>query len=89
MVALEMARRGGGDSATVVYPPGCREVNDELGNDELIRRLKSLAHTFQGLGQVRRIFNFLDLIRVTLWGCLEFHRMSGMTKIILKNYVSC
>jgi len=26
-------------------------VNDELGNDELIRRLKSLAHTFQGLGQ--------------------------------------
>ena len=56
-----MARRGGGDSATVVYPPGCREVNDELGNDELIRRLKSLAHTFQGLGQVRKIFNFHDV----------------------------
>ena len=48
-----MARRGGGDTVTVVYPQGCREINDELGNDELIRRLKSLAHTFQGLGQVR------------------------------------
>ena len=66
MVALDMARRGGGDSTTVVYPPGCREVNDELGNDELIRRLKSLAHTFQGLGQVRKIFHFHDLNRDSL-----------------------
>ena len=46
-----MSRRGQPDTVTVIYPPGCREINDELGNDELIRRLKSLAHTFQALGQ--------------------------------------
>jgi len=39
------------ETVTVIYPPGCREINDELGNDELIRRLKQLAHTFQALGQ--------------------------------------
>lgn len=24
----------------VVYPPGCKEVSDELGKDELVKRLK-------------------------------------------------
>lgn len=28
---------GGSD---IVYPQGCRPINEELGSDELIRRLK-------------------------------------------------
>ncbi|XP_046671895.1 sister chromatid cohesion protein PDS5 homolog B isoform X2 [Homalodisca vitripennis] len=35
----------------IVYPQGCRPVNEELGSDELIRRLKTLAHTLQAMGQ--------------------------------------
>lgn len=37
--------------ADIVYPQGCRPVTDDLGPDELVRRLKTLAHTLQGLGQ--------------------------------------
>ncbi|XP_050425690.1 sister chromatid cohesion protein PDS5 homolog B-like [Adelges cooleyi] len=33
------------------YPPGCRPVTSDLGSDELIRRLKILAHTFQNMAQ--------------------------------------
>ena len=32
----------------VVYPPGCKEINEELGKDELVRRLKVLNQTEQG-----------------------------------------
>lgn len=35
----------------IVYPQGCRPVTDDLGPDELIRRLKTLAHTLQAMGQ--------------------------------------
>ncbi|XP_065167677.1 sister chromatid cohesion protein PDS5 homolog B-B-like isoform X2 [Atheta coriaria] len=35
----------------IVYPPGCRPITDDLGADELIRRLKTLAHTLQAMGQ--------------------------------------
>ncbi|KAK9873898.1 hypothetical protein WA026_002250 [Henosepilachna vigintioctopunctata] len=35
----------------IVYPPGCRPITDDLGSDELIRRLKTLAHTLQAMGQ--------------------------------------
>uniref|UniRef100_A0A1B6DQW8 Uncharacterized protein n=1 Tax=Clastoptera arizonana TaxID=38151 RepID=A0A1B6DQW8_9HEMI len=35
----------------IVYPQGCRPVTDDLGADELIRRLKTLAHTLQAMGQ--------------------------------------
>ncbi|XP_063218306.1 sister chromatid cohesion protein PDS5 homolog B isoform X2 [Bacillus rossius redtenbacheri] len=35
----------------IVYPQGCRPVTDDLGSDELIRRLKTLAHTLQAMGQ--------------------------------------
>lgn len=35
----------------IVYPQGCRPVSDDLGPDELIRRLKTLAHTLQAMGQ--------------------------------------
>lgn len=35
----------------IVYPPGCRPISDDLGSDELIRRLKTLAHTLQAMGQ--------------------------------------
>ncbi|XP_028176870.1 sister chromatid cohesion protein PDS5 homolog B-B isoform X2 [Ostrinia furnacalis] len=37
--------------AEIVYPQGCRPITDDLGADELVRRLKVLAHTLQGLGQ--------------------------------------
>ncbi|XP_060530817.1 sister chromatid cohesion protein PDS5 homolog B isoform X2 [Cylas formicarius] len=35
----------------IVYPPGCRPISDDLGPDELIRRLKTLAHILQAMGQ--------------------------------------
>ncbi|XP_025084821.1 sister chromatid cohesion protein PDS5 homolog A-like [Pomacea canaliculata] len=35
----------------VVYPPGCKELTEELGKDELIKRLKLLARAFQDMGQ--------------------------------------
>ncbi|XP_055534630.1 sister chromatid cohesion protein PDS5 homolog B-B [Wyeomyia smithii] len=35
----------------IVYPPGCRPINEDLGPDELIRRLKTLTHTLQAMGQ--------------------------------------
>uniref|UniRef100_U5EGZ1 Putative sister chromatid cohesion complex cohesin subunit pds5 n=1 Tax=Corethrella appendiculata TaxID=1370023 RepID=U5EGZ1_9DIPT len=35
----------------IVYPTGCRPVSEELGPDELIRRLKTLTHTLQAMGQ--------------------------------------
>lgn len=35
----------------IVYPAGCRSVSEDLGADELIRRLKTLAHTLQAMGQ--------------------------------------
>ena len=49
---LSLLISGHSDLVTIVYPPGCREVTDDLGPDELIRRLKTLAHTFQTLSQV-------------------------------------
>ncbi|XP_071087825.1 sister chromatid cohesion protein PDS5 homolog B-like [Haliotis cracherodii] len=35
----------------VCYPPGCKEVSEEIPKDELIRRLKLLARAFQDMGQ--------------------------------------
>ncbi|XP_050315656.1 sister chromatid cohesion protein PDS5 homolog B [Anthonomus grandis grandis] len=35
----------------IIYPPGCRPISEDLGPDELIRRLKTLAHTLQAMGQ--------------------------------------
>jgi sister chromatid cohesion protein PDS5 len=46
-----MPRGVGEGSTTLVYPSGCREVKEDLSPDELIRRLKTLAHTFQSMGQ--------------------------------------
>ncbi|XP_072386010.1 sister chromatid cohesion protein PDS5 homolog B isoform X2 [Diabrotica undecimpunctata] len=37
--------------AEVIYPPGCRPISEDLNTDELIRRLKTLAHTLQAMGQ--------------------------------------
>lgn len=37
--------------AEITYPPGCRAISDDIGPDELIRRLKTLAHTLQAMGQ--------------------------------------
>ncbi|XP_076031392.1 cohesin associated factor B pds5 isoform X2 [Oratosquilla oratoria] len=39
------------NTLTIIYPPGCREVTEDLGPDEMIRRLKTLAHTLQSMGQ--------------------------------------
>ena len=36
---------------SILYPPGCKEVSEEMHVDELIRRLKVLASTFQSMGQ--------------------------------------
>ena len=33
-----------GDNDPIVYPPGCREITEDLGHDELIRRLKVSPH---------------------------------------------
>ena len=30
----------GNKNIKVVYPSGCKEVNDEVGKDEMVRRLK-------------------------------------------------
>jgi len=35
----------------LIYPPGCKELTDDVGKDELIRRLKLLARAFQDMGQ--------------------------------------
>lgn len=35
----------------IVYPPGCKELSEDVGKDELIRRLKVLARAFQDMGQ--------------------------------------
>ncbi|XP_047738228.1 sister chromatid cohesion protein PDS5 homolog A-A-like [Hyalella azteca] len=42
---------GRGDNLTILYPSGCREITEDLSPDELIRRLKTLAHTLQSMGQ--------------------------------------
>lgn len=35
----------------IIYPHGCKPISEDLGSDELIRRLKTLANTLQGMGQ--------------------------------------
>jgi len=37
--------------STIIYPPSCKEVNDDIGADELVRRLKQLANSFQQMVQ--------------------------------------
>ena len=36
----------------ILYPPGCKDIQVELANDELIRRLKKIQQTFQVLDQI-------------------------------------
>lgn len=35
----------------IKYPPGCKDIQDELTNEELIRRLKKIQQSFQNLAQ--------------------------------------
>lgn len=42
---------------TNVYPQGCKEVHEEMHVDELIRRLKTLASTFQSMGQEENAYD--------------------------------
>lgn len=55
---------GGGDTVTIIYPQGCKEVTEDLTPDELIRRLKVIvvAHKILILLQMCFVpFYFLDL----------------------------
>lgn len=36
---------------TIVYPPKCREISEDLSTDDLIRRLKDISMAFQDLSQ--------------------------------------
>ncbi|KAK2716297.1 sister chromatid cohesion protein PDS5 homolog B-like isoform X2 [Artemia franciscana] len=40
-----------GKDDALVYPTGCKPVEDDMNTDELIRRLKTLAHILQTMGQ--------------------------------------
>ena len=33
----------------IIYPPGCKDIQVELANDELIRRLKKIQQCFQNM----------------------------------------
>ncbi|KAK6173333.1 hypothetical protein SNE40_016804 [Patella caerulea] len=46
-----MSSKAIGKSTKVVYPPGCKEINEELSKDELVKRLKLLARAFQDMSQ--------------------------------------
>lgn len=35
----------------ILYPSGCKPITEDLGPDELIRRLKALTNTLQSMGQ--------------------------------------
>ena len=41
----------------IAYPQGCKEINDEMHVDELIRRLKALASNFQSMGQEENAYD--------------------------------
>jgi len=42
---------------TGAYPPGCKDVQEDMNLDELIRRLKFLAATFQSMGQEENAYD--------------------------------
>lgn len=35
----------------ILYPTGCKPITEDLGPDELIRRLKALTNMLQSMGQ--------------------------------------
>ena len=43
-----MPKRG---TPSIKYPENCRPITDDLGADELVRRLKTLSNTLQNMGQ--------------------------------------
>jgi len=57
-----MSRRGGKkvgivSTEAILYPTGCKDVSDDMHVDELIRRLKVLATTFQSMGQEENAYD--------------------------------
>ncbi|XP_036333195.1 sister chromatid cohesion protein PDS5 homolog B isoform X1 [Rhagoletis pomonella] len=51
--------------AEVKYPAGCRPLTEDLGTDELIRRLKTLAHALQAMGQdEKHLHDYIQLALV-------------------------
>ncbi|GAB6027135.1 hypothetical protein CHUAL_013897 [Chamberlinius hualienensis] len=47
----------------VVYPSGVKEITDDLGTDEMIRRLKTCAQAFQNMGQDDDNSQFIPLAK--------------------------
>lgn len=45
-----------GNNLAILYPLGCQEVMEDVGSDELIHQLKTLAYTLQSMGQDNRAF---------------------------------
>ena len=61
---------GRGDNLTILYPPGCREVTEDIGPDEMIRRLKTLAHTLQSMGQDDGAYQVCKIVCLFQLQCL-------------------
>ncbi|KAH9410377.1 Sister chromatid cohesion protein PDS5 A [Tyrophagus putrescentiae] len=56
-----MATNHGIRSAEIKYPQGCKDINEELSTDDLIRRLKDIAMAFQQMSQEENNQNFVPL----------------------------
>lgn len=41
----------------ILYPTGCKDVQEDMHADELIRRLKVLASAFQSMGQEENAYD--------------------------------
>ncbi|KAL3879117.1 hypothetical protein ACJMK2_031429 [Sinanodonta woodiana] len=48
---MSIIPRGSTKPVKILYPSGCKEVTEDLGKDELVRRLKLIARAFQDMGQ--------------------------------------
>ena len=51
---------GGGDTVTIIYPQGCKEVTEDLTPDELIRRLKVCFFLPKFASALLTIFKLVD-----------------------------
>ncbi|KAI1280539.1 Sister chromatid cohesion protein PDS5 -like protein B [Halotydeus destructor] len=52
---------GPGPPSKVAYPAGCKEINEELPTDDLIRRMKDIAMAFQQMSQDDNNDNYVTL----------------------------
>lgn len=56
-VTTRQATTSSSSTEAILYPQSCKEVTDEMHVDELIRRLKVLASTFQSMGQEENAYD--------------------------------